>query len=314
MTKRSLGVPILLLLLAVPVALRAADPPVCDPPEQGPALKWCAPANNAIPITFNPSLDPALETQFGDANTRTAAFLQACADWNGALATVGTPIRLLPAMNPNQWAIDQGQVLCQEPLIANNIYSDPRGLHFGDGGNQASTGHNHNGNLDLNNLPLGPGWILPAAFVTPDTMGGFLVIDRALAITASKLDNANPNCIIESDISWYTHFGYRPPIGPTQCVRQSWDYRYPLGPDAARYDFYTVMLHELGHVLGLDHQNADAAGDNVMQSALPKGKRRKIGPKEITCLCERYSPQPANCANVTPVRGSSWGRIKSIYR
>jgi len=84
-----------------------------------------------------------------------------------------------------------------------------------------------------------------------------------------------------------------------------------MGPNAVSFDFYSVMLHELGHFLGLAHQDADPAGTNVMQAFIPKGTRRVIGPKEKACLCALYGG--LNCMP-TPSEHSSWGRVKVLYR
>jgi hypothetical protein len=43
----------------------------------------------------------------------------------------------------------------------------------------------------------------------------------------------------------------------------------PGSPSAGRVDLLTVVLHELGHVLGYDHED-----EGVMQESLPSGTRR----------------------------------------
>jgi hypothetical protein len=48
----------------------------------------------------------------------------------------------------------------------------------------------------------------------------------------------------------------------------------PAGPAAGRMDLITVVMHELGHVLGLGDLNADAYGDGLMDTALTPGTRR----------------------------------------
>jgi hypothetical protein len=48
----------------------------------------------------------------------------------------------------------------------------------------------------------------------------------------------------------------------------------PASPAAGRMDLLTVVMHELGHVLGLGDLNADAHGDGLMDTALTPGTRR----------------------------------------
>jgi hypothetical protein len=279
----------------------------CDP--ANPIIKWCATSDTTIAVYFNPGLDPLLETQFGNAVTRQASFNQAVNDWNAALATVNSRVKLQPVIDPNKWGVDQGQPRCNDlevPPPAPQVFDDAS-AHFGDGINATSTGHNHTGRVDaLANL-IGPGWILPFGQLVSDT-GETVPVDGVLAYTTVQIDNNK--CITEGDIAWLTHrnvFG----VG---CKRLPWDYDLMNGPAGTRYDFYSVMLHELGHFLGLGHQEADPAGTNVMQEAIGKGKRRIIGPKERACLCALYAGPGVNCAQVTDARHSTWGRLKTIYR
>jgi hypothetical protein len=48
----------------------------------------------------------------------------------------------------------------------------------------------------------------------------------------------------------------------------------PSGPAAGRIDLLTVVLHELGHVIGLDDLTADAGSNDVMTENLTGGVRR----------------------------------------
>jgi len=296
------------LALHAPHAFAQANN-ACQPAD--PLIKWCPaqPADSILPVIhFNPSLDPLLETSFGNAATRDAAFSQAVQDWNNALAAVGAKVRIRMNVDLAKWAADQGGPVCvdnHDPLAS--VFAEIPGTHRPTPvENATSTGHNHgNAHLDGNAMPVGPGWIVPFGQMISDTSGAF-DIDAVLGVTEVTIDGQN--CIQEGDIWWLTHFKM---FGVNPCIRLSWDYRYPMGPDPARTDFYTVMLHELGHFLGLRHQDADPAGTNVMQASIPKGTRRSIGQKERACLCALYGG--VNCM-VTPVDRSSWGRIKTHYR
>lgn len=268
-------------------------------------------------LRFNSSLDPNLEApQFGDALARRTAFQQAVADWNAALAAVGAPLVLNLVFDDAAWAIEQSGQYCsdlQSPFT--DVFTDFRGSHYNDGASQVSTGLNPgDANLDPGSQPLGAGWLLPSVFVSGDTTTGVVAIDQALAANKNKFDSGNPSLIIESDIAWYTHTHYEPAGFDPACPRTSWDFRMAGGPDANRYDFYSAMLHAVGHALGIGHQTADETGNNVMQVTLGKGQRRAIGAKELACLCARYGPGAPDCAIATATKRSTWGGLKSIYR
>lgn len=296
---------IALLLALAPTAARAQANNDCQP--ASPLVKWCPPNptdSTLITFYYNASLDGALETAFGNAATRTTAVSQAVQDWNDALVGVGAKVRITFNPDPNRWAIDQGSVKCVDQIDPNaSVFIPDPGTHIPNNETAASTGHNHGGaHLDMNLNPIGAGWIVPFNSLVSDTT--VFDVDAVLGITVTQL---NGNCITEGDIWWLTHYKM---FGVNPCLRISWDYRYPLGPDAARFDYYSVMLHELGHLLGLGHQDADPTGNNVMQAFIGKGKRRVIGPKEKACLCQLYGGP--GCTP-TPAHHSSWGQIKTRY-
>lgn len=306
----------LLAALAVPSLTLAQTPPNqdCDNPSP---IKWCT---TPVTASLNAALDPVLENAgYGDATTRAAAFQQAVADWNAALASVGATFRLQYAATTTQWATDQNAPLCFDSEIGppdplQPVYGDADlGNHQSDGKQTASTGHNHNNKTDAGGVNiLGPGWLVPSAGPgVSDTTMQVVPVDGVLAITTGHTQNANPDCLEEADIVWYTHASV---AGGGGCYRIRWDYRLAGAPNAKRFDYYSVMLHELGHLLGLGHQADDGSGKNVMQPSIGKGDRYQIGVKELKCLCLLYGPPGKDCTLVTATHHATWGEVKTLYR
>jgi len=63
-----------------------------------------------------------------------------------------------------------------------------------------------------------------------------------------------------------------------------------LTPGAGQFDLETVMLHEIGHALGLGHNNLDV--NSVMQPVYG-GVRRGLSADDITNIKELYTPPAA---------------------
>jgi hypothetical protein len=332
----------LALAASLGLAQRAAadDPPPC-PGEQNPGCVW----KNTDPVVvkFNPALDPTLEQvrryvdpmlmqqayTLGNADTRWMCFQKAVDAWNAVLDTLCTGQRAfqLQAMRVNNlWGTQQTmQVECvdgglrnpDDPLLPHSPATgadvfDRTPAYLGDGSNTASTGY---GGQKTPAIP--PGWIVGNGI-------GTYTIDARLGETYPRCSTTEPGKMVESDIAWFTHI--EDGTMPGACPLIPWDYRYepvaadpndpgaPVpykgappkpGPDA--FDFYSVMLHELGHLIGLGHMS-DPAGGNVMVGSLSPGERSKISATEIACLKQLYCPQP------TPARRSTWGGLKVIYR
>lgn len=268
--------------------------------------KWAVPG--PINVVFNPSLDPLLDGAANDpfvvghAGTRNLTFVQAIAAWNAALTKVGATLRLAadttcqggPDFCKDQWATDQTPMLCVERDSTNEqtgylVFDRDYTNHNNDSKQVVSTGHNHNNNnKDQDCLPIGPGWIAHSDQPAPPSVGP---IDMELLGETSPRDDGVD--IVEADIAWFTHFENTLPA----CARIRWDYTAPnvaCGKDklpGKHYDFYSVIVHELGHLLGLNHmQHGDPDCHNVMFGTLEIGERQIITSKEEACLRELYGP------------------------
>ena len=306
--------PIALALLLFASTARGAPrvDPDC-PGQQNPGGIWKV---NSVDVYFNASLDPNLEQAavctfnniqmaypLGDATSRRQCFSAAVDAWNVALTNLcgdgKTPLQLVLKPEDNGlWGVDQSQT----PCIGGgpNIYVRVP-LHNNDSKNVGSTGHNHFLNKDGANNVLGPGWIQADEITTESP--------ERLAETYPRLAGGG---LAEADIGWMTHF-------KDQCAEIPWDYRLfkvnnppceAVVPEPNSYDFYSVMLHELGHLLGLGHIS-DPDGkitDNCMGFTIKRGERKQITKLETDCLKKLY------CIGATPAPKPTWGGLKRLYR
>jgi hypothetical protein len=231
-----------------------------------------------IQANFNPSLDPALELAAG-ANGRTAAFNDAVGAWNTAIKNTcpKNPPQLVPIINQMVWAGPQTVLVCDDqigggpPVYAYNFYNN-------DGANVVSTGRPL--------MTAGAGWIVGVG--VPGSYGAGWSFDDILGLTRSRLMG---NQIVESDILWFTHS--RPLVMGNACARIAWDYNglaVPPVPGNNQFDFYSVVLHELGHLLGLSHQMMVGVNNNIMRDALPVDTRYVITNLETGALKALYCP------------------------
>lgn len=277
--------------------------------------KWQRPAMGdlEIPVKFNSTLAAALDggavgrNVMGNAADRMTCFTQAVDDWNAALAAGNHRVKLVLAADADAWSGDQWQVKCTDDVDATKSVYNARytaagaGGHHPDGTNAAATGHDH-----LAVSGQGAGWVESPEFRTDfaDRLGE-CALNPPRAIDPPPAD---PPLISEADILWLTHFA------PTAaaCEHIPWDYRYAPMPAANHYDFYSVMLHELGHLLGLHHND----GNDVMAESLRPATRKSIGVNEKACLTKLY---PAAAAQGDPcgpiaVEESTWSSVKVRYR
>lgn len=230
------------------------------------------------PTNANPP-DPSIGT-FKD---REATMVMVIAEWNNALANAGSNVRLKLVKPTKRFAADQAQPVCTDFDSGDPVYQPGYARWNGDGTNVGSTGED---TLSARRN-LGPGWVVGDSPVSE-------TIDGRLAETAliPKPNDLTQNQIREADILWFTHLNQG-----KRCPRLRWNYVTPNAPaPAPYYDYYSVMLHEVGHLLGLDHESCPMppkAPPNVMQPRLNAGDRFVISPCELKTLRALYGPGAA---------------------
>lgn len=258
---------------------------------------------NVVDVHFNPDLAVELEDRnaprpgrprvrppypsMGDAPARLAAMQAAITDWNAALTAAGAKTQLrLVVLNgnmPPRWAAAQNVARCIDPDNGHDVYdADYTPTHL-DGSNTGSTARPDHSRAK----GLLAGWVRgEEAMHYEDNIDGRLAETK---LTPAPNNRRVPPFIQEADILWFTHIKQN----NNQCPVIQWNYDFkPAGPAAAPfYDYYSVMLHEVGHLLGLDHQHC-AAGNvqNVMQPRIAAGVRAQILACEMATLKMLYGP------------------------
>jgi hypothetical protein len=77
------------------------------------------------------------------------------------------------------------------------------------------------------------------------------------------------------------------------------------GPAAAKIDLLTVVMHELGHELGLDDISADVLAHDIMTQTIASGTRRLPGGPDAPVLSNSAVSQTAAHEHVFTSLGSS---------
>jgi hypothetical protein len=116
-------------------------------------------------------------------------------------------------------------------------------------------------------------------------------VDHELAATWLMVDRAGT--IFDADIEINATAPLFVPTG---------DEELELGVIANQRDLLSIMVHEAGHFLGIDHSREEGA---VMQAALDVGQvRTELSPDDEAAICEIYPPDAeAQTCDYTPRNG-----------
>lgn len=65
-------------------------------------------------------------------------------------------------------------------------------------------------------------------------------------------------------------------------------FHFSLQGSSGTFDATTICLHELGHVLGLDHDNDTSPEKSIMNAQIQKTERRYLSPRDIDRVRQLY--------------------------
>lgn len=220
-----------------------------------------------IEIYANMNVAPALDPN-GQGAARLAALQAAAAAWNAELTAIDSKVR-----------------------IAILDASTQRPIKTGKSWNAAATGlesrckeSSKEGGQSISDRRFNANGVSAASFLENTNGPGYSTSTAAKSISADALAETSvargaTGYFAEVDVIFHTH--------DNTCAQLPWhfDGTSPLG--ATDYDFQSVALHELGHVLGLDHQAPDNA-NNAMRLGFAPGSRYAIGVNERNALAALY--------------------------
>ena len=59
------------------------------------------------------------------------------------------------------------------------------------------------------------------------------------------------------------------------------DFAFSIQPNPSKFDLTSIALHELGHVLGLDHDNETTPQISIMNASISEGMERGLSYRDI---------------------------------
>jgi len=221
--------------------------------------------------------------------------LQAAVDqWNGAFAAENLP-----------WRLNLLAPLANHPCF---LLTQPE-CAFPNGNTWCCT-HGEGGYLEIVDWCIDPVGGRFGAFcdvpVPDDTTLAVPVDALAKTFYDTQLDSTGTYCcIIGADIC----VAYR--LSDCRTI-DWWTGLQPQPPGNKQFDMLSVLVHELGHYLGLDHDDVKGF---VMKDSIDKGVTRRIpNADERAGLVYLYGPNRPRCrpGGVATVP-ATWSRIKTQY-
>ncbi len=244
--------------------------------------------NGIVNVFHNNSIDPKLlgvAGIIGNGADAQMAFSDAVQLWKmqiAASAKINGVLKLNyggPTMRYAGDAAGMMKVEFDRPVEAafQVVYNpDVNHIHVGDGQNTAATGHKHPAAMPARN---GDGWVWNEVMAE---MSSLVEIEKRLAETKVQQDINQK--ITEGDITWFTHMSTMNNLAKLI----PWNYRSNKVA-APNFNYRPVMVHEIGHLLGLDHCLA-ANNCEVMQATILPGDDPQIKAGEIAALEFLYGP------------------------
>jgi len=244
--------------------------------------------NGIVNVFHNSSIDPKLLNIagiIGNGADAQMAFVDAVQLWKMQIA-MSAKIKDVLKLNyggaTNRYAGDAAGMMKVEFERAAEaafqvVYNpDVNHMHVGDGQNTAATGHKHPAAMPARNSD---GWVWNEVM---EQVSSLVEIEKRLAETI-VLKDANQK-ITEGDITWFTHMSTMNNLAKLI----PWNYKSNKAA-APNFNYRPVMVHEIGHLLGLDHCTA-ANNCEVMQASIFPGDDPQIKAGEITALEFLYGP------------------------
>ncbi len=148
-------------------------------------------------------------------------------------------------------------------------------------------------------------WKLVNPLSRLDTDGQLAAIERAFdtwaAASALSFTRVDSDSQADIEISYEAgaHGDRLPFDGPGNVLGHAWfpgtmaqgtvhlcqDENYAFSPDEGDFDLYTVVLHELGHTLGLEHTLVEGA---IMDASYPQGGATALSEDDINAIVSLY--------------------------
>jgi hypothetical protein len=94
------------------------------------------------------------------------------------------------------------------------------------------------------------------------------------------------------------------------CVNTNTNFSWGSAPIGSTFDFYSILLHELGHATGLDHSSV---GQATMQPFVDPGEFLQFTPDDLQAEWSRWGQWSPRANGPTVVQQVVWGPGDTLY-